>query len=41
VGAQRQLEQTVRDHGLDIATGQQAKTTTVLKHLATAADRRR
>ena len=41
VGAQRQLEQTVRDHGLDIAAGQQAKTNTVLKHFATAADRRR
>jgi hypothetical protein len=41
VDAQRQLEQTVRDHGLDIAAGQQAKTNTVLKHFATAADRRR
>ena len=34
IDAQRQLEQTVRDHGLDIAAGQQTKTTTVLKHLA-------
>jgi len=40
-GVQRQLEQTVRDHGLDIAAGQQTKTSTVLTHLATAAARRR
>jgi hypothetical protein len=37
VGTQRQLEQTVRNHGLDIAAGQQTKTATVLKHLAMAA----
>jgi len=40
-GTQRQLEQAVRDHGLDIAAGQQTKTSTVLKHLATAAARHR
>ena len=38
-GTQRQLEQTVRDHGLDIAAGQQTKTATVLTYLATAVGR--
>ena len=41
VGTQRRLEQTVRDHGLEIAAGQQTKTTTVLTHLATAVGRHR
>jgi hypothetical protein len=40
VGAQQQLEQTVRDNGLEIAADQQTKTSTVLKHIATAAARR-
>jgi hypothetical protein len=39
--ALRQLELAVRDHGLDIAAGQQTKTSTVLKYLATAAARHR
>jgi len=40
-GTLRQLEQTMQDHGLDIAAGQQAKTSTVLNHFAIAAARRR
>jgi len=40
MGLQRQLEQTVRDHGLEIAPNQQTKTSTVLRHLATAAAQR-
>jgi hypothetical protein len=40
VGVQRQLEQTVRDHGLEITAKQQTKTSTVLAHLAVAAARR-
>jgi hypothetical protein len=40
MGIQRQLEQTVRDHGLQIAPEQQTKTSTVLKFLATAAPTR-
>jgi len=39
-GVQRQLEQSVRDRGLEIAAKQQTKTSSVLKHLATAAARR-
>ena len=38
---QRRLEQTVRDRGLDITPNQQTKTSTVLRHLALAAARRR
>ena len=37
VGLQRQLEQAVRDRNLEIAPGQQTKTSTVLKHLAITA----
>lgn len=40
-GAQRRLEQAVRDRGLRIAAKQQTKTSTVLAHLAEAAARRR
>jgi hypothetical protein len=40
VGLQRQLEQAVRDRNLEIAPGQQTKTSTVLKHLAITAARR-
>jgi hypothetical protein len=37
VRVQRRLEQTVRDHGLEICPNQQTKTSTVLTHLARAA----
>ena len=37
VGAEQQLDKTVRDDGLEIAAGQQTKTSIVLKHVATAA----
>ncbi len=39
VGVQRRLERTIWDRGLDIAAGQQTKTTTVLTDLATTAAR--